>query len=340
MPTEPPARWQPLRWAITPDEPEVVPLALRFDLPFCIYLPDATYDVRMGTKVVQVHLSKQWREGFTGMGDVEPADTVALAEEGHIIAEDIGRSMSPPESGENVEFEADATGRARYTQCTLAVSVPAGDSTEIADVVEHHALPVVNRVVEVYRDVAGRNYIPTVHLHDVEFVEALHPITGQQEFVRLFEGRPLRLAIASEPRDVIEQVTRQLESDEPVPLHQVLLADVRRDFDHGRYRQAVIGVVIALEALVSHVLRSKLDLPGDEVDDLIDRETVGELMKKPMEEAIGWRPSSENELWRGWIDANRVRRGVVHGGEQVDRTKAGRAIASVKVLMDAITERC
>jgi hypothetical protein len=339
MTTEPPSPWQPLRWAVTAAEPVVVPLALRFDLPFCIYLPDATYDVRMGAQVVQVHLEKRWREGFTGTGDVEPAETVRFSEEGHIIAEDIARSFPPQEGGENVEFDADPTGQARYTQCTVAVSVPGDDSTDIVDVLERHALPVANRVVEVYRDVSGRDYIPTVHLHDVDFVAALHPVTGQQEFIRLFERRPLRLAIASEAADVIEEVTTQLESGEPVPLHRVLLADVRRDFDDGRYRQAVVGVVVALEALVSAVLRSKLDLPGGEIDELIDQNPVGDLMKKPMEEAVGWRPSSDNELWHGWIAANGVRRRVVHYGEQVQRVTADEAIASVNALMDGIAER-
>jgi hypothetical protein len=339
MTTEPPGPWQPLRWTVTPEEPEVVPLALRFNLPFCIYLPDATYDVRIGTQVVQVRLEKRWREGFTGTGDVEPAETVQFSEEGHIIAEHIAGSFPPQEGGENVEFDADPTGQARYTQCTVAVSVPADDSTDIVDVLERHALPVVNRVVEVYRDVSGRDYIPTVHLHDVEFVAALHPVTGQQEFSRLFERRPLRLAIAAEAADVIEQVTVQLESGEPVPLHRVLLADVRRDFDDGRYRQAVIGVVVALEALVSDVLRSKLRHPDEEIDELIDENPVGDLMKKPMEEATGWRPSSDNELWHGWIAANGVRRRVVHYGEQIDRVTADEAIGSVKALMDGIAER-
>jgi hypothetical protein len=288
-----------MRWTVTEEEPEVVPLAVRFDLPFCIYLPDATYDVRLGSKVVQVQLEKRWREGFSGTGDVEPGERVLFADQGHIVAGEIGGSFPPREGGENIEFDADPTGQARYTQCTVAVSVPIGESTAVTDVLEGHALPVINRLVEVYRDHADRDYLPAVHVHDIDFVATLHPITEEQEFSRLFERRPVRLAIASEPLDVIENVSEQLKLGDPVPLHRVLLSDARRDFSDGRYRNAVIGVVGALEALVTDVLRCKLDLPTQELDRLLDEHVIGDLMKKPLEDAIGWRPSSDNTALAG-----------------------------------------
>lgn len=338
MEAERPRPWQPLRWTVTPDAPQVTPLALRFDLPFCIYLPDLTYDVLMGTGIVQVHLEKRWREGFTGAPDAEPGDTVQYAEEGAMMSEDIGGSFPPAEGGKDVEFDEDPTGRVRYTQCTVAVSVPSGSSTDVSDVLEEYALPVVNRIVEVYRDVAGRDYLPAVHLHDIDFVAMLHPITGEQEFSRLFERRPLRLAIVSEPSDVIARVSDLLKSGEPIPMHRTLLADVRRDFEDGRHRQAVVGVVTALEALVSNVLRANLDVPSEEIDDLIDRTRIGDLMKKPMEDGIAWRPSSDAQLWQDWLGANETRRGVVHRGEQISGDQAQKAIGAVKMLMDAIEE--
>jgi hypothetical protein len=277
-----------------------------FGLPYCLYLRDEVVTVRHAGRDIEVHLTKNWRE---------------LPEGGERV--------------ENAELQNDPTGRYRYSSARMAFTV--ADDEDPNDL----AVSAINRLVDVYRFATGRAYLHTLALHNLDHVVVERPSTKHMEATFSFGGGGLGMAYPDDSDDVHRTVGEMLRNGDPVPLHSELFLTAERLGTAGYTRQAVIDCVSAVEVFVWGLLREKLIDKGrtsEYVDQLLQDEVLSDLMKAPMEEAIGWRPSSDNELWRSWIEANRIRRGATHHGASVSAGDYGSVLSTVRQLVAALED--
>src|SRR5690606_18787261 len=148
-------------------------------------------------------------------------------------------------------------------------------------------------------------------LHELDDVVVERPSTQYTEVTFSFSGGGLGAAYPDDSDNVHRIVGEMLRLGEPVPLHDELLLTAERLGAAGYTRQAVIECVSAVEVFVWGLLREKLVEKGRtsvHVDQLLQDKVLSDLMKAPMEEAIGWRASADDDLWRAWIAANGIRR--------------------------------
>lgn len=277
-----------------------------FDLPYCLYLRDEVVTVRHAGRDIEVQLRKSWRE---------------LPEGGERV--------------ENAELQNDPTGRYRYSSTRMAFTV--AQDEEPTDL----AVGAINRLVDVYRFATGRAYLHTLALHDLDDVVVERPSTKHMDAVFSFGGGGLGMAYPDDSDDVHRTVGGMLRSGDPVPLHSELLLTAERLGAAGYTRQAVIDSVSAVEVFVWGLLRERLLQKGrtsEQIDQLLQDERLSDLMKAPMEEAIGWRASSDNGLWRAWIDANRIRREATHHGAHVSAEDYETVLSTVRRLIAALED--
>lgn len=272
-----------------------------FDLPYCLYLTDGVYAMNTAAGPVEVQLTKRWRER--------------------------------EENFENVEIQNDPIGQYRYTSVRMALTLAPEDEAEVV------VLATINRLVDVYRYVTGRAYLHPLQISDLVDLVVERPSKHEGQVFFAFGGGGLGMAYPDDTGDVHREVARLLDADDPIPLHAELLLTARRLAIGGYTRQAVIDAVAALEVFVEELLRARLTAKGKppaDVDTVLDRERIGDLMKKPMEDAIGWRVSSDVALWADWLRVNGVRRGATHRGAVVAPEAAVDAVDVVERVIAAV----
>lgn len=330
-----------MKWTVT--EPEgVVPIAVRLELPYCLYLEDGTYMVRIDGIPVQIEMRKMWRNAQDSSDDDTVADQTRYFNEGHLIGAPIGGDETTGLVGKNVEFAGDRSGYFRYTRMVVGLTYPADTPPqEKGSRIAHLAVAAANALIDAYRYISGRAYLPRLRVAGLRFMEIQYPLTGEIEYVGLFSGG-LRIAVVNDGQAVHEDVRQMAETGENVPIHADLLLAAIRAVWETDHRLAVIEAVAALEVFVDNQLYSSLvnsgDMTEEEFDHFIyeDGQVLSDRMKKPIRRIGLNSPADDQALWQRWLDANRVRRNVVHAGHQVSEDEAKTVVRVVQELLEAM----
>lgn len=330
-----------MKWTVT--EPDgVVPIAVRLELPYCLYLEDGTYVVRIDGTPVQIDTRKMWRNSQDSSDDDTVADQTRYFTEGHLIGAPIGGDETTGIVGKNVEFAGDRTGYFRYTRMVVGLTYPADTPPqEKGSRIAHLAVAAANALIDTYRYISGRAYLPRLRVADLRFMEIRYPLTGEIEYVGLF-SRGLRIAVVNDGLAVHEDVRRMAEAGENVPIHADLLLAAIRAVWETDYRLAVIEAVAALEVFVDKQLYSSLvdsgDMTEEEFDHFMyeDGQVISDRMKKPIRRIGLDSPADDQALWQRWLGANGIRRNVVHAGHQVSEDEAKTVVRVVQELLEAM----
>lgn len=322
-----------MKWTITKPEP-VRPIAIRFDLPFCIHLQNGAYEVKIEKDRFEVELQKVWRNSENCSTDDSIYDRQIRFETGTVRSGPIGSDAEAARTriGTNVEIGEDARGEFRFTRATVGLVVPADLDPDLEKVLEE-ALRVVNRIVDVFRFVSKRAYIPPVAVNDITFVEVVWPLTGASEYHGLY-GKGLEIAIVNETRSVHERVRVLLGSGEEIPLHSEMFLSARRLLGERSFRQSVVEAISALQVLVEQVLRvgrERGQISNGEAETL-RQDRLSDLMKNPFRKILGWSPADSQELWSAWLKANELRRAIVHQGARPEESETTRSLEAVEAL--------
>lgn len=310
-------------------------------------MQDGAYDVALGSNVYGVELEKVWRNSDGCAEDDTVYEEARVFETGTIRSGPIGTGTpedAAKQVGTNVELRDDPRGRFRFSRISVGLFQPA-DADVDAEAAFAEALTVANRVVDSYRFVTSKAYLPPVQTSDVEITEVVEVLTGAM-FVTANLGRGITIALINESRATHEAIRDHLANGFEVPLHSQIMLTSERMLLEGLTRQAVIDAVTSLEVFVDDLLHDELvvkaKMTEDEFDSLERTEgaTLGDKMKVPLETAIGWRASADDELWKGWVRANKIRREATHRGATINEDDARVVIDAVHCLVDAIRIHC
>lgn len=327
-----------MKWTVT--EPDgVVPIAVRFALPFCLYIQDGTYVVQVDGTPIQIDTQKMWRNSEDASDDDTVADETRYFTEGYLIGPPIGGDETTSLVGKNMEFAGDRTGYFRYTRMVIGLTYPADTPPqEKGGLIAQRAVAAANALIDAYRYASGRAYLPRLRIADLRFMEIQYPLTGEFEYVGLF-NRGLRIAVVNDGQTIQDQVRQMAESGERVPIHaDLLMASIRAVWETD-YRLAVIEAVSALEVFVDNRLYSSLvdsgDMTEEEFDEFMydDGQVLSDRMKKPIRRIGLTSPADNQALWQRWLAANGLRRNVVHAGYQVTAEEAKTVVQAVQDLL-------
>jgi hypothetical protein len=327
-----------MKWTVTKPE-GVVPLAVRFDLPYCLYLQDGIYVVDVDGAPIQIDTQKMWRNSQDPSEDDTVSEQTTYFNEGSLISGLVGGEETAALVGTNMEFAGDRTGYFRFTRLVVGLTYPADTPPEEKnDRLLALAVGAANALIDIYRYVSGRAYIPRLRFTDIRFMETQHPISGELEYVGLF-GQGLRIAVVNDGQDVHHEVRRMAESGEGIPIHADLLLAAMRAVWENDHRLAVIEAVSALEVFVDGQLFSSLVQSGEMTEEEFDQfirdegQVLSDRMKKPIRR-IGLRsPADKQDLWGTWLAANRLRRNVVHAGYQVSEDEAKSVLRAIQLVL-------
>ena len=328
-----------MKWTVT--EPEgVVPIAVRFALPYCLYLENGTYIVQVDGTPIQIDTQKVWRNSEGASNDDAVAEGTRYFNEGHLIGAPIGGDEATGLVGKNMEFAGDRTGYFRYTRMVIGLTYPADTPPqEKGGRIAQMAVATANALIDAYRYVSGRAYLPRLRIADLRFMEIQYPLTGEVEYVGLFT-RGLRIAVVNDGHAIHDQLRQMTQGGEGVPIHvDLLLASIRAVWETD-YRLAVIEAVSALEVFVDTRLYSSLVNSGDMTEEEFDLfmyndgQVLSDRMKKPIRRIGLTSPADNQALWQEWLAANGLRRNVVHAGYQVTEEEAKTVVRAIQNLLD------
>jgi hypothetical protein len=328
-----------MKWTVTkPDG--VVPIAVRFDLPYCLYLENGTYAVQVDGSPIQIETLKMWRNSQDSSDDDTVADQATYFKEGHVIGAPIGGEETTGLVGKNIEFAGDRVGFFRYTRMVIGLTYPADTPhQQKGSDIAHLAVSAANVLVDSYRYISGRAYIPRLRITDLRFMEIQYPLTGEIEYVGLF-SQGLRIAVVNDGQTVHDEVRRMADAGEGVPIHADLLLAAIRAMWENDYRLAIIEAVSALEVFVDDRLFSSLVRFGEMTEEDFDQfmndhgRVLSDRMKKPIRTVGLTSPADNQELWENWLAANSLRRDVVHAGYQVTEDEAKTVVRAVQELLE------
>lgn len=310
---------------------------IRFDLPFCVHLNDGIWNVRIDESVYRVQTWKRWRDSPESSTEDTVAEQRRYFSQSTVTTGEIGGdpSSATKMSGVDVEMRADRHGRYRFSRCAVELRHPTEPSGEDIDEVLDEALRIVNRLVDVFRYSTNRAYLPPLQRDDIDFAEIIIPDSGRGFFHSNLHG--VGAALINEPAWVHEKVRELLAKGAGVPLHAELLLTARRMLAEGSYRQAVVEAVTSLDVLIDELLDEALRremIDADRYDESSNM-VLSDRMKAPVREAVGKSPVEDDDIWRDWIAANKVRREAVHGGRTVTKEEAFavvRAVAQIRTF--------
>jgi len=328
-----------MKWTVTKPG-GVIPIAVRLELPYCLYLQDGTYIVQVDGTPIQIETQKMWRNSEDSSDGDTVANQTRYFKEAHLIGAPIGGDEATGLVGRNMEFAGDRIGYFRYTRLVIGLTYQADTpAQEKSSRIAQQAVAAANALVDSYRYISGRAYLPRLRIADLRFMEIQYPMTGEIEYVGLF-SRGLRIAVVNDGQAVHDEVRRMAEAGESVPIHADLLLAAIRAVWETDYRLAVIEAVAALEVYVDKQLYSSLVDSGETTEDEFDNfksedgRVLSDRMKTPIRRIGLTSPADDQALWQRWLAANGLRRNVVHAGYQTGEEEAKTVLRVVQELLE------
>lgn len=304
---------------------KVVDRLVKFDLPFPLLLPDS------------LKLPEDDRDPNAFADEVfvagDPPGGVRVAIRANDRADIVSRGVL--EGG-------DPYGRVTYTRIQVRFNASASPSIlewSDDDLIDG-TLGVVNRLIEVYRDVAHQPVLRhVVRQHIVHFL-VMDGLEGGDIRTRAVSraSGPLRVGIGDEEQQVDKALRARLQSTDPIEFTRELYLDAQSRLATQDYRLAVIEAEILFEAWLSRYLAEHLRREGTSEKDLRVQFThkngrprsVTNLVTTVFKDITGFDFSSTPECQRWKDDARNIRNELVHGERRdVTEVEARRALVAV-----------
>lgn len=313
--------------------PERYVVGVWYLLPFCLYLPNDHYEVRMPAlnegRPALIQLDKRSRT---------PEARFALL---------------PPGRG---EMWRDRWGRYRYS--TAVVYMPYSDAADgdLKKMLEFfpegaylsYALDYVNRLLRVYRFVTADYYIPTLAMEDVDlYFGVAIADTGATRLRAVWtpkgRGEPGVNLLPDKTAEQVGEIKEMLRTGGPVPAAEELLMSARDLLDTASARLAVLEAQTAFELVVNRLVAQHYRDDGyseRQIEDKLLRCGFKNLLRdhlsakvKPFDAGM---PVHDNY----WAETYVPRNGLVHGTRtHITEAEAERAVRRVEEALEYLTGR-
>lgn len=336
---------------------EELRVEVAFDLPFCLYLPDDAYQVRLGARLAVVHLLRVVQASldprlFIERSDLEFAnDRFGRLRYSNVKAVMPGEAVLEAESRRRVN-----AGLLDAPEGRVSLTVTSeGLVTEYGEAAFDLALSMVNRLIEEYRELGDQYHVRRLAPDDilraqVNWFQGDQPLGGN---LQLRYGSGLTLQPQLGP-DRVAAIKVHLLGERARHPSVDLFLDAKDYLDRREYRLAVINARTALEVLVDQVLLTYFITQGVALPDVRQILHIRPALIATVEAAVQWAeinrklghglkvalnldiPDGNPKLWEAWLKAKSVREKGIHRGSDTSRSDAIEAVNTMGRIVDDI----
>lgn len=317
---------------------KVATTAIWFELPFCLYVDDGLYELRMGDKIGAISIRRRAR--------YSKAEDLPFCRGGIVLGIDPS----------NCEIRGDRFGLVAYSE--VIVNMPE-DLLNVEGDILHNTLnertiDYINRLIEVYRVVTQEYWVQPLSIADLVTIMPRFMGEDGKEIPDLAYETPRELAsgtAAIKRSDEMHQRIRDmLRQGSEVPVYTRLMLDSLSSIRFGRFPLAVVEAQTAFEnffyTFVTYLLRqrhslsptlqSELDKPGFRAK--VSRSVAGRRGLDKLEYFSSLITTPQRSFAKGvmehdnwYAQAYLLRNEVIHGGKHdVTRKQAEDAFKAVE----------
>lgn len=316
-----------------------MPTYIKFKLPFCLYLQDGMYSVRvpeLGTDdPVLIELSKFRREK-------EKIDYVTFWR-----AELVGRA----------ELWNDRNGVFRRSSAIiifpLSIIPDDFDNVELrgrgdTELLIESTVKALNRLISIYRFVTGDTYIPILQATDIyntfEFGRCIFSSDGSMSRHSRQAGFDNRLTNTRPDYDntTEQEIRNLLAKSDPIPLFEEFMMNARSLLDERNWRASAIEIQTAFEIFVASHVRNYYTgrrTPKTALDKIMKCGFMN-LLTTHLNRATGKTFTRGQPHYDQWLnDTYLLRNKVVHEGYIPSQQEAYNAVIAVEQTLEYLLGR-
>lgn len=241
----------------------------------------------------------------------------------------------------NMEFVRDRWGTDACSLVEVETDKNFSDyGTDSTDKAKQFVLNVINRIIELYRHFDRE----AVHLdklikEDLWKFDLVGPDSSLHTLSIGFGG-----GMVLTDQNLIQSISSQLQgaidSNYEIPFWQEILCDANHCYFIGDNRKTVLESVIALESVLSKLVRYRGGELGINVDDIgkyVRAVGVRGMLVVSLKFIIGNQGGVDMETVGKCTDAIALRNKIVHGGElKINQKQAGDALSAAQKMIDTI----
>lgn len=337
-----------------------IKVSVSFDLPFCLYIKDDSYEVQMPSYMATVSTKRKKQDHIDPRLGIEEA-TTELKNDRHgrlrYTSAEItlaGQAVIERETKRRIrEGEMEAEGPTVEVFLNTNELIP-----EYSQAALEEGMAVANYFIAVYREVTHDFYIKTFSKDEI-YRATINWFDGS-EFLGGAEHMSFGKGMTLEPVGLLpetdQKFRQRLKIYGPLSLYAELAMNARDYLDLGNYRMAVIESRTCIEILVDQLLLDDFAHKGKTIEDakkllevskraacatledVLEIASINVKLKKGLKEVIGKSLAEDNALWGKWLKAKNNRERAVHKAVDVREGEAKDALDTLSQIFDFIIE--
>lgn len=330
-----------------------------FDLPFCLYIEDGSYEVEMSSYLAMVSTKREKQEHIDPRLGIEEA-TTELKHDRHgrlryTSAEIIlaGQAVIERETKRRIrdgEMQAEGPTIEVFLNTTELIS-------EYSQAALEEGMAVANYFIAVYREVTRDFYIKTFSKNEI-YRATINWFDGS-EFLGGAEHMSFGKGMTLEPVGLLpetdQKFRQRLKVYGPLSLYAELAMNARDYLDLGNYRMAVIESRTCIEVIIDQFLEANFTERGVDVEevrkllkagkkgvrtiaDVLEKAWINNKLTKGLKYILGKGLDEDIDLWQKWLETKKNREKAVHKAVDVLKADATDATDTLSQIFDFIIE--
>jgi len=329
-----------------------------FDLPFCLYVKDDSYEVQMYSYIATVSTKRKKQEHIDPRLGIEEA-TTELKHDRHGRLRYTGVEVMLPgqavierETRRRIkEGEREAEGP------TVEIFLTTNELiSEYAQAVLEEGMAIANYFIAVYREVTRDFYIKTFSKDEI-YRATINWFDGS-EFLGGVEHGSFGKGMTLEPVGLLpetdQKFRQRLKVYGPLSLYAELAMNARDYLDLGNYRMAVIESRTCIEVIIDQLLEANFTERGVNVEearkllnvskkgvqtiaDVLEKAWINNRLTKGLKYVFGKGLAEDIALWEKWLKAKNDRERAVHEGADISEANAKEVIDTLYQIFNFIT---
>lgn len=328
-----------------------------FDLPFCLYVKDDSYEVQMYSYTATVSTKRKKQKHIDPRLGIEEA-TTELKHDRHGRLRYTGVEVMLPRQA---VIERETKRRIREGEMeaegpTIEVFLDTNQLiSEYSQPALEEGMAVANYFIAAYREVTRDFYIKTFSKDEI-YRATINWFDGS-EFLGGVEHGSFGKGMTLEPVGLLPETDQKFRQRLKVysltPLYTEVAMNARDYLDLGNYRMAVIESRTCVEVVIDQLLQAHFTERGTSVEkvkrllnvrrkdiqtieDALEKAWINNKLTKGLKHVLGKSLDENVDLWERWLKAKSNRERAVHRAVDVSEADAKDAIETLSQIFDFI----
>lgn len=328
-----------------------------FDLPFCLYVKDDSYEVQMYSYTATVSTKRKKQEHIDPRVGIEEATTELVRDRyGRLRYTSVDITLPGQAILERETRRRIKEGEIQTESPIIKISLDANELiSEYSEAALEEGMAVANYFIKVYREVTHDFHIKSFPRDEV-YRATINWFDGS-EFLGGVEHGSFGKGMTLEPVGLLPETDQKFRQRLKVysltPLYTEVAMNARDYLDLGNYRMAVIESRTCVEVVIDQLLQAHFTERGTSVEkvkrllnvrrkdiqtieDALEKAWINNKLTKGLKHVLGKGLDEDFVLWEKWLKAKSNRERAVHRAVDVSEADAKDAIETLSQIFDFI----